>query len=77
MTMRGIVLISNHNNVKQFVTDITFAICFALVVPLVSVVIQYLLSQMDFLQFAFLLVLPLVSVVISCRRLFNCSAPLN
>ena len=71
------MLVSNHDNVIQFVTDRTFAICFALVVPLVSVLIQFLLSQIDFLQFAFLLVLPLVSVVISCRRLFNCSAPLN
>ena len=77
MTRTGIVLVSNHNNVIQFVTDRTFVILFALVVPIVSVVIQFLLSQIDFLLFAFLLVLPLVSVVISCRRLFNYPAPLN
>ena len=42
MTRTGIVLVSNHNNVIQFVTDRTFAICFALVVPLVSVIIKLL-----------------------------------
>ena len=71
------MLVSNHDIVAQFATDRSFAVCFALVVPFVSVIIKLLLSQIDFLQFAFLLVLPLVSVVISCRRLFNCSAQLN
>ena len=37
MSRRGIMLVSNHNNVIQFVTDRTFAICFALVVPLVYI----------------------------------------
>ena len=71
------MLVSNHDIVAQFATDRSFAVCFALVVPLVSVIIKLLLSQKDFLQVALMLVLPLVSVVISCRRLFNCSAQLN
>ena len=38
MSRRGIMLVSNHNNVIQFVTDRTFAICFAPVVPLVYII---------------------------------------
>ena len=46
-----VMLVSNHDIVAQFATDRSFAVCFALVVPFVPVIIKLLLSQIDFLLF--------------------------